>query len=95
MPVQTSQFHYSLMVMVFTALLNLYGITKFISHVHFLGLLSLILLNQGNDNFNINFSMKGTKVQTLGARAVVLFNIIIIATGAIINTHALIDGLGL
>ena len=87
------------MVMVFTALLNLYGITKFISHVHFLGLLSLILLNQGNDICNINFSKKGTKEQTLGARAVAgawcmagCFghnnNIIIIATGAIINTHA-------
>ena len=85
MPVQTSQFHYSLLAMVFTAFLNLYGITKFISHVHFLGLLSLILLNQGNDNFNIKFSMKGTKVQTLGARAVVLF---IIATCVIIITHA-------
>ena len=58
------------MVMVFTAVLNLYGITKLISHVYFFCLLSLILLNQGNDIFNINFSMKGTKVQTLGTRAV-------------------------
>ena len=87
------------MVMVFTVVLNLYGITKFISHVHFFGFLSLILLNQGNDNFNINFSMKGTKVQILGARAVAGAwcmagclghnnNIIIMAMGAIINTHA-------
>ena len=35
MPVQTSRFHYSLMVTVFTAVLNLYGITNFISHVFF------------------------------------------------------------
>ena len=35
MRVQTSRFHYSLMVMVFTAVLNLYGITNFISHVFF------------------------------------------------------------
>ena len=35
MPVQTSRFHYSLMVIVFTAFLNLYGITNFISHVFF------------------------------------------------------------
>ena len=35
MPVQTSRFHYSLMVIVFTAVLNLYGIINFISHVFF------------------------------------------------------------
>ena len=35
MPLQTSRFQYSLMVMVFTAVLNLYGITNLISHVFF------------------------------------------------------------
>ena len=35
MPVQTSRFHYSLMVIVFTAVLNLFEITNFISHVFF------------------------------------------------------------
>ena len=35
MPVQTSRFHYSLMVIVFTAVLKLYGITNFTSHYFF------------------------------------------------------------
>ena len=35
MPVQTSRFHYSLMVIVFTAVLNMFEITNFISHVFF------------------------------------------------------------
>ena len=35
MPVQTSRFNYSLMVIVFTAVLNLFEISNFISHVFF------------------------------------------------------------